>query len=479
MDNGQSITSMDNIHSKVSALPRVCVAKQKPLIPVLSEHATLATHGLERIALPIAMNTVEQEVKNVMVFLNDWWVPLLQENLNVDADDENFVSLEHANDLYGWSNRSLFEMGKQLGVYRSNERKKCYTEKESKAISIAFQGNTVAQFHCYKTWTKTGFGLTTKITGTKFHFDLFEKAIQLLHGAGYDNVVASNIPHAIIKIPSGDGELKCHADFRKNSFEEIKNALDACKTMDEWIKKYGQQILVHVYCGTGSTLGIENLTIDVYRLMMAMLNPHDPFPVLKNVMPFELWRHASDGPNFFNFWDKKILDSINLVLCCYFNSTDDETKSERYLTLDEKAWCEALPTLVSEPLRLQAPRQHQLLFVVRLSPESSTPYLVMWPIGFPHGANAERTRLRYTITVPVDVAANVNHEDIKRRRKRLLALYQPEKQNRKEFTTPESGGITHKRPELIFKYYNEHASFRALFPTTKSEMENILNKFFM
>lgn len=157
----------------------------------------------------------------------------------------------------------------------------------------------------------------------------------------------------------------------------------------------------------------------------------------------------------------------------FFNSL---TNAKFKLESEEFDWCNALPLVVSEPLSLQ--KTHPFIFLVRLSPESSNPYLVMWPCGFPHGAHVERTKIRYTIQIPVDYSHNVNKEAIKRVKNRLLALYDPNQYFDKKHTIPDSGGLIHKHPELMFKYYEEFESFRLLYPSTKFEMEKYLTKIF-
>ncbi len=475
--------------------PRKKSKKTKEHPRVLSDDATLDTHGLMKIRLDLQGSKHLNMILSVLVFLCDWWIPFVYENLKEKMSEspvsaKSTSSIEEVRELYGFTdssgkdeeeniNKTLEQVGKRLGEYRSKEGKKKYSEKEMSAFSKAFEGNTVAQFHCYKTWTKTGFGLTTKITGTMLHFMLFEKVMEIFrnsHSKFVSKLVPSGLPHAIIKLPSHDGALKAHVDFRGRSFAYLKNALYECDSMNAWIEMYGCQTLLHVYCGTGSTLGLENLTIEVFRLMMTMLNPEKPFPALENFMTSKKWNQDVDGPNFFSFWDKRLLAAVNKALTRFFNKSSALPK-ETTLSSEERKWCEDLPILVSKPLRILKASPLPI-FLARMSPDSTQPHLVMWPAGFPHGANVEDTRIRYTMTVPVDFPQNINMQKVNRVTNRSRALYRPEHQKIEDHTIADAGGLTHKHPELVFDFFKRFESFRSLYPATESDMEKCISDLF-
>ena len=100
----------------------------------------------------------------------------------------------------------------------------------------------------------------------------------------------------------------------------------------------------------------------------------------------------------------------------------------------------------------------------------------MWPQAWPHGAHVETTNIRYTITVPVEPEKNVKREELERVKDRLKALYDESKQGEKRFKIQDAGGLVHKNPHLVFRFYKEFESFRALFPFDREEMEAFLRE---
>jgi len=454
------------------------VEKNEP--PVLSDGTTLAKHGLETLVIAIDEEYVVREVEKVIAFHEDWFLPYLEIGLGKIAKEkgEKVLSLEELREEYGFASQTLTlkEKGEIMGLYRNpGRRNKAYPEGVSKAISKAFEANTSAQFRCFETFTKSGMGINTKITATKFHLTLFKRAIKALKEAGYD-VVPTGIPHAIVKVPSGDGYLKFHVDFRGGSFAGLYAALRKTKSMDEWLKTQGRQTLLHVRCGTGSTLGYENMTLETFRLLMAMMDPEKPFPGFKTAQPPimtpEMWSKNHDGPNFFDFSDERIIDTLNDVLISFFSiSSGSKTQP---LNKEDYEWCYELDADVGTPLLVPnaSPRP---VFKVRLSPESDAPHLVSWPAGFPHAANKEKTAIRYTITLPFDYPEKAAKEvdELNRAKQFSRDLLDPTKWNQKHKQF--RGGLTHEHPELAFKYM-QIPSFAALYPSTPQQMDHFLNQ---
>lgn len=333
-----------------------------------------------------------------------------------------------------------------------------------------------------------------KITGTRLQLTLFASILKTLREAG-ENVVPSGLPHAIIKVPAKTGRLKTHVDFREKSFADLCKCLREETTIEDWSNKYGRQTLLHIHCGTGSTLGFENLSLDAFRLLMCMLDPNDPFPIFSQLMTGETWVKKSEGPNFFEFENPVILSFLNSTLKYLCEEIPDslechpalapelaapelaapelalgsESALGSELTTNCLAWCHTLPSDVTNPFKGNEFRKVRL---VRLSGESSEPMLVCWPNGFPHGAHAESTSIRYTMTVPI--IPGEHSKNLQRAKNRVKALYNQEDRSDEEHLQMDSGGLTHKHPEHIFDYFDKFSSFRALFPTDYQSLLTLL-----
>eukprot|EP00940_MAST-03C_sp_MAST-3C-sp2_P002138 g2138.t1 len=172
-------------------------------------------------------------------------------------------------------------------------RKKYLSKPENVAVRAAFNGLGNAQFHPYKGWRLSGFGITSHMHGLKFcvyheHLSALRDAAAQVLQIPSRNVVSVGLPILIVKPPSKSKSsgLKSHID--SGSLLDMYNVASSLHSQElsdmlQWARRWGIQSLAHVSGATasdsgGHTMGLRYLNISRYLTLLTLFHYNAPHP---------------------------------------------------------------------------------------------------------------------------------------------------------------------------------------------------------
>ena len=320
--------------------------------------------------------------------------------------------------------KELFDPATPAGIDRIFAHRNDFPQ-HKEAISYVVQGDSkLGLARMEQSWARSGFGKWAHLN-PGFCMRLSAAIKDKLCNEEGIQCFVSGPPHLIYKPPMG-AELAPHHD--QFAPKELLQALrqhvkEEDTSTTAWVKKFGFQCLAHIDGGRvdGSTYIIGPMTPQ--RLLICLEAFADGR--VQNV-PSDFF-DRSDGPHFLKW--KSFLPALNHVL---------EEKNEQPLSV--------MPMVCG----------------------SFDPFMVIWPVGFPHGS-AKNKHPRVTSTVCLSMKPPTDRRFLKRARC-MADLGDNDKKMEaetwlKKDVTPYEEGRTHKKPHLAARWVRPNGFYAALAPT--------------
>ena len=233
--------------------------------------------------------------------------------------------------------------------------------------------SATAQGNSHKGWTKTGFGIWTRIW-TSIGIKMLLKVKSMLMAVGFDTHI-SGVPHIIYKPPRGEN-LPAHHD-QMPTMRLIDNlrahVTSADPSVEAWASKHGIQSLAHIRGGYDDGYTYTVGPLDCRKLLFCMeviaRNPPD--------IAAAAWSTANAAKNKYG--------------------TFTTTQKGPYFV----DWYKLVRRDGTGPLNTHLIQHgYTALRIVPIRPftNNGKPYLAMWPVGFPHGSMSNQEP-RVTLTM--------------------------------------------------------------------------------
>lgn len=363
------------------------------------------------ITTTLDIEGVDDFENELLISVNKWF----HHNLNVQSTitGEDYPNLKK----YDLSNKKTL-----MNIFESGWRNKNMTSEESKAVRKALDGGGIAQFHPYKGWRLSGFGIWTHIRGSDF---VLRKALPVIlkkYSKIYTGKLkSSSVPHIIYKPPSlKGGLLKAHNDG--GTWNDMYTRCQYCNTLDDWIINYGVQALAHLKGARkgdgGQTFFLGPMDVETFYIILQMVHPATPHPEMPT--PDKGWDKAwitASGPKFYQWLDGKTLKIMNRVIKFLKEGSTPVTKSDI-------EWVNVLQTKEYYDIILNRAikSKYQIIGKMKMMPKNvNSPYLIVWPNGFIHGSESTGSTPRLTLTIPFGPVGNKEKTDRVLQRLRWIA----------------------------------------------------------
>lgn len=340
----------------------------------------------------------------------------------------------------------------------SSWRNKNLNKEHNKAIRKAFDGGGNAQFHPYKGWRLSGFGIWTHIRGARFVYKSLLPTILQIYKKIYNKPIKNkSLPHIIFKPPSEkSGELLPHNDH--GTWNDMYTRCLSCDSVSQWVENYGIQMLAHIEGARkdqgGQTTILGPMDVPTYLIILQLIHPktpHDELPV-----PEEGWGkewYTASGPKFYKWYNKEVLIIINRIVKI-IKLGDNPTNS------NDKKWIEKVKinNYYNILVKKASKSKYEKIKKIKMLPTESfnSSYTIAWPSGFIHGSDKTGKVPRLTLTVPYDSVGN--KEKSKRGFNRLKQLANKKFDKVLEDTIPYEDGIVHKQTKTeveIYPYFED------------------------
>lgn len=297
------------------------------------------------------------------------------------------------------------------------------------AISFVLKGDSnLGLAKMDQSWSLSGFGKWAHLN-PGFCMRLSAAVRDVLSEAGFRCFVKGP-SHLIVKPPSGVA-LAAHHD--QLAPQELLLALrehmkDSDVSTTAWVKKQRFQCLVH----------IAGRRTDGFTYM---IGPMTPARLLICMEAFADGRVRDVSPEFF-----------------------DRKEGPHFLK-----WQSALPQLNAFLAHLNEPPL-RVMPMVPLSSAGDDPFVIVWPVGYPHGSAKNKT-LAVSATVCLSFEPPTDRRFLKRAR--CMADLQSEDEARREAAeawmtndkVPYEEGRTHKKPHLAARWIRPGGFYSSLAPT--------------
>lgn len=299
----------------------------------------------------------------------------------------------------------------------------------NKCLEYAKQGmNVTAQGNSHKGWTKTGFGIWTRIW-TSTGINMLLKVKSMLMTKGF-NTHISGVPHIIYKPPRGENLTAHHDQIPTMKLIENLRAHVASPdpSVKAWASMHGIQLLAHIHGGYEDGYTYTVGPLDCRKLLFCMelivKNPSDIAAAAWSTSnKYETFTTTQSGPYFVD-------------------------------------WLKLVGQNGDGPLNTHLIKEgHERLHIVPIRPftNDGKPYLAMWPVGFPHGSMSNKEP-RVTLTMNLTLKAVELEPRVIKRLKNLAILAHTGSSDTEVATAeadfqadtkPYHDGGTHKMPEMM------------------------------
>jgi len=338
-------------------------------------------------------------------------------------------------------------------VFDTKWKKANLTPDEINSVRHALDGGGNAQFHPYKGWRQSGFGIWAHLRGTKFILTKVIPSVLEQYKTLYGGQVKSrSLPHIIYKPPiEGSGELKPHND--SGTWNDMYTRCQHTETLEQWVENYGIQTLVHLKGARkndgGQTTLLGPMDVHIYFIILQMIHPKTPHPDLKE--PKDGWNKewiTAFGPKFFTWYNPGTLKVINRILSLLKSESIPTQESDR-------KWIKSLKENHYWNTIVKRIRKTSIYKIdkIKMLPEGDfdAPYLIAWPNGFIHGSDKTGKEPRLTVTIPY--TSKGDKEKSTRGLKRLTYLARGDLTNVLRDTTPYEDGIVHTQTKTEVNIY--------------------------
>lgn len=335
----------------------------------------------------------------------------------------------------------------------SKWRNKNLTKQQNNAIRIALNGGGNAQFHPYKGWRLSGFGIWSHIRGARYVYKTVLPETLKVYKKLYNKPIKNNsLSHLIFKPPSDkSGELQPHND--SGTWNHMYTRCLLCDSVSEWIENYGIQVLTHIEGARknqgGQTTILGPMDVPTYLIILQLIHPktpHDELPV-----PTEGWDkewYTASGPKFYKWYNKEVLLIINRIVKIIKLGTKPTNDND-------KKWVEKVKinnyynTLVTKASK----SKYQKIEKIKMLPSEpfNSSYTVAWPSGFIHGSDKTGNFPRLTLTIPYDSVGN--KQTSKRGFNRLKLLSNKNMDKVLQDSKPYASGVVHKATKTEVEIY--------------------------
>jgi hypothetical protein len=306
-------------------------------------------------------------------------------------------------------------------------------------------------------WTKTGFGIWTKIW-TQLGLELLTQTVDILGKNGLVSHV-TGIPHVIYKPPRGD-KLAAHHD-RMTTKDLLANLREHVKSSDPsttaWVKKHGMQALAHIHGGYA----------DGYTYTVGPLNPTILLACLDIIQTEgeveDIAKAAWSTENTFNNF---LIKSSGPYFVDWYKLVGRDGNGP-----------------LNERLKLRKIGNLRIIPITPPNGENSNaaPYLAMWPVGFPHGS-MNNDEPRVSLTMELKMGERPKTTELPRWAERLQNLSilahtdsDEEERRAKQWlqndTKPYHDGQTHRKPEMMADLQGKDGPFASVAPTQEGTKE--------
>jgi hypothetical protein len=357
-----------------------------PRATIISQRPNVWQKSQGFIANSLNIKRVDEFQNALLEDANKWF----HYHLGDKNENLNRVNLSNMNDL-----KNMFDP-----KWKNNNLNK----EEKDTVRKALNGGGNAQFHPYKGWRYSGFGIWNHIRGSKFILlKVIPKILKEYKKIYRQDFKFRNLPHIIFKPPSDkEGKLLSHND--SGNWNDMYTRCTFCKDTDQWVENYGIQSLVHLKGAKskdgGHTTLLGPMDIHTYFIILHLVHPktvHEDMPKPK-IGWDKAWLDTTGGPNFYDWYNVKVLKVINRVLKFLKNGEKPDDKSD-------KKWVELLEEngyLGVIQKRANKSSYEKITKIQIVTKEKNdSPYLISWPNGFIHGSDTTGKTPRLTITVPI------------------------------------------------------------------------------
>ena len=339
----------------------------------------------------------------------------------------------------------------------------------------ALDGGGNAQFHPYKGWRLSGFGICSHLRGLDFPLRALRAVRRAAEAAvGGERLLPIALPTLILKPPSAGGKLGGHVDG--GSLRTLYGLAVRCGGggMDAWVREHGCQTLFHALGARdaakpcGATRGLQFLTPRRYAVLLSMFHPDCLHPAVPAAPPprqlkaakkktraaddgdalpvpvgdYE-FREGADpgaidrwtrdgGPVFAPFFDTKVLAALNDALVLLEGCRGGLPDVRRAIASDAATTAAAKWLRAADARGLLAP----LVCAASSPAEAETrppvrdapmvdhgPYVVSWPKGTPHRVDATgRAAPRVSLAAYLAPAKAADRAEVTRAFDRLDAI---------------------------------------------------------
>lgn len=399
------------------------------------------------IATYLDINDSDIFEKQLLKSANNWF------HYNIQKQDEKQEG-KHKQEYNKLREIDLSNIKTLKNIFDSNWRKNNLTKTQNIIVRKALDGGGNAQFHPYKGWRLSGFGIWTYIKGSDYVLrkalpEVLKQYKLLYKGKIYPHA----LPHLIFKPPSEKGgELEPHND--SGTWCEMYHRATNCQTIKQWVDTYGLMTLAHLkgagHKEGGQTTCLGPMDTHTYLIILQMIHPKTPHPDMplpnKNTNWNIEWITAY-GPKFYMWYKKPILIILNRVLKFLKSGTEPKTDNDKkwIQLLRDNGYYDLITTRA-----LKSP--YKELKKINMIPleYKNKPYMIAWADGFIHGSNATGNTPRLTFTVPFGPVGDKNK--INRAIKRLYNI----SNNIKDVLLdkePYHGGIVHSQNKTEIEIY--------------------------
>jgi hypothetical protein len=357
-------------------------------------------------------------------------------------------------------------------LYTAKLRKIKFGEVDAKRIRWALNGGqNLALANLYRAWTKNGFGFPAHLRSFGvLYTDILPVTKVVLDSISGKNNQPTTLSHLIWRVPhvKKDGTLACHTDrYTPKQMYDIHAR--QCHSTKEWVDKCGTQKLVHLTGGhsCGQTHVLSPMTPNRLFIILCLMHPNHTHPGLVRYNSAKMWSQSGSGPSFFQYDNKKNLAVFNRLIGFFERlrplekgkAIEIKDVNPNLLNNIDRTWYQQLTATDLDVILLKKmmdPKVHApVKYVPMVTVDADTATLVIWPVGFPHGA-AGNIKQRITFTIEMD---HIIDEATVQRGEAWLSNIAHERWNQLD-DVPFQGGGTHKKPQ---KEADLHPYFGHLF----------------
>jgi len=421
-------------------LPAIKVFQTK--VPETTSISSLDEWGCMAWSIDYSPETITSFIENLNIGAQTWMTNNLNRALAEPppppSPPPGYEIWHNTADTIRQTIRDYFDLSTRDGAIRlfdAKLRKKSIPapvrEYFNERLEYAKQGlNVTARGVSHLGWTKAGFGIWTRIW-TSLGIKMLLTVKEMLMGEGFKTQI-SGVPHIIYKPSSGESLPAHHDQMPTNALIEAlhEHVRSNDSSVKAWAKKHGIQLLAHIRGGYDDGFTYTVGPLDCKKLLFCMIlivrNPPAP-DIERAAWSASNTRHnfitAAAGPYF--------VDWFKLV------QLDGKGPLNRHLRDNGFDPVSILP--------------------IRPQKNNGSPYLAMWPVGFPHGSMTNQVP-RVTLTMNLTLKKVNIEKRVVKRLKNLATLAQPGSEQAavdaaekafEEDTTPYHDGPTHRLPQMM------------------------------